>query len=161
MTSLSLAAFHLFFIAASALLGLGVGAWGVVRYAQAGDGSGLLLGVLFHDLGKTRELGAMPANDYTDEGRLVGHVVIGWEMVREGCAAIEDFPADLRTRLDAGGVLPWFAGERTPDLPQALPVFFGIPLEDLGDERLCRASPPPETRSSKSYGRVRSSWRGS
>lgn len=40
---------------------------------------------------------------------------------------------------DAGVVLPWFAGERTPDLPRARPVFFGIPLEDLGGERLCRA----------------------
>ncbi|HSG39063.1 MAG TPA: OB-fold nucleic acid binding domain-containing protein, partial [Thermoanaerobaculia bacterium] len=32
----------------------------------------VLIGVLFHDLGKLRELGAMPANDYTLEGRLVG-----------------------------------------------------------------------------------------
>lgn len=60
----------------------------------------VLLGVLFHDLGKIRELGAMPANDYTTEGRLVGHVVIGWDMVRERCAAIPDFPDDLRLHLE-------------------------------------------------------------
>ncbi len=35
----------------------------------------ILIGVLFHDLGKIRELGAMPVNDYTVEGRLVGHVI--------------------------------------------------------------------------------------
>lgn len=60
----------------------------------------LLLGVLFHDLGKLRELGAMPANDYTLEGRLVGHVVIGRDLLRERCAAIPDFPRDLELLLE-------------------------------------------------------------
>ncbi len=60
----------------------------------------VLLGVLFHDLGKTRELGAMPANDYTLEGRLVGHVVIGRDLLRERCAAIPGFPADLQLLLE-------------------------------------------------------------
>jgi 3'-5' exoribonuclease len=60
----------------------------------------LLLGVLFHDLGKILELGAMPANDYTLEGRLVGHVVIGRDLLRERCAAIPGFPADLQLQLE-------------------------------------------------------------
>jgi len=60
----------------------------------------LLLGVLFHDLGKIRELGAMPVNDYTVEGRLVGHVVIGRDLLVERCAAIPDFPRDLQVQLE-------------------------------------------------------------
>ena len=60
----------------------------------------VLLGALFHDLGKIRELGAMPLNDYTKEGRLIGHIVIGRDMVRERCAAIPDFPADLQLLLE-------------------------------------------------------------
>lgn len=60
----------------------------------------ILVGVLFHDLGKLRELGAMPANDYTLEGRLVGHVVIGRDLLLERCRAIEDFPADLQLHLE-------------------------------------------------------------
>jgi 3'-5' exoribonuclease len=60
----------------------------------------MLLGVLFHDLGKLRELGAMPANDYTLEGRLVGHVVLGRDLLRDRCAAIPDFPDDLRLLLE-------------------------------------------------------------
>ena len=60
----------------------------------------LLLGVLFHDLGKLHELGAMPVNDYTLEGRLVGHVVIGRDLLRERCAAIPGFPADLQLLLE-------------------------------------------------------------
>ena len=36
-------------------------------------------------------------------------------------------------------LVPWYAGERTPDLPQAAPVTFGFDLEDLSPARLCRA----------------------
>lgn len=60
----------------------------------------LLVGILFHDLGKVIELGAMPANDYTLAGRLVGHVVIGRDLLRERCAAIPDFPEDLALHLE-------------------------------------------------------------
>ena len=60
----------------------------------------VLLGVLFHDLGKLQELGAMPANDYTLAGRLVGHVVLGRDLLRERCAAIPGFPDDLRLLLE-------------------------------------------------------------
>jgi len=60
----------------------------------------LLVGVLFHDLGKLRELGAMPRNDYTEPGRMVGHVVIGRDLLRERCAALPGFPADLQLHLE-------------------------------------------------------------
>src|SRR5437763_1131794 len=56
----------------------------------------MVVGVLFHDLGKVQELGAMPANDYTKEGRLVGHIVLGRDLLRERCAAIPGFPAELQ-----------------------------------------------------------------
>lgn len=69
------------------------------HYAEL-DRDLLLLGVLFHDLGKLIELGAMPANDYTPAGRLVGHVVIGRDLLRERIAAIPDFPADLALELE-------------------------------------------------------------
>lgn len=60
----------------------------------------LLIGVLFHDLGKIRELGPMPVNDYTLEGRLIGHVVISRDLLRERAAAIPELPQDLRLRLE-------------------------------------------------------------
>ena len=60
----------------------------------------LVLGVLFHDLGKTLELGAMPGSDYTREGRLGGHIVIGRDLVRELAGEIAGFPADLRLQLE-------------------------------------------------------------
>jgi 3'-5' exoribonuclease len=60
----------------------------------------LLLGVLLHDLGKIEELGAMPYNDYTPVGRLVGHVVIGRDLLRERIAAIPGFPPALALALE-------------------------------------------------------------
>jgi len=60
----------------------------------------VLIGVLFHDLGKLVEIGAMPVNDYTTLGRLVGHVVIGRDLLRQQCDAIEEFPAELRLHLE-------------------------------------------------------------
>ena len=60
----------------------------------------VLVGILFHDLGKLVEIGRMPNNEYTTEGRLVGHVVIGRDLLRDRCAAIEDFPVDLMLHLE-------------------------------------------------------------
>ncbi len=73
---------------------------GVCRHYRDLDRDLVLLGALFHDLGKLRELGAMPANDYTVEGRLIGHVVLGRDLLRERCAAIPDFPDELRLLLE-------------------------------------------------------------
>jgi 3'-5' exoribonuclease len=69
------------------------------HYAEL-DRDLILIGVLFHDLGKLQEIGAMPVNDYTTVGRLVGHVVIGRDMLRECCRQIPDFPTDLQTHLE-------------------------------------------------------------
>ena len=64
------------------------------------DRDQVLLGVLFHDLGKIHEIGAMPANDYTPVGQLVGHVVLGRDMLREAAAQVPDFPDDDLLRLE-------------------------------------------------------------
>lgn len=60
----------------------------------------LLLGAaLFHDIGKTRELSEFPKNDYTDEGQLLGHIVIGTIMLEEKIREIPGFPATLAFEL--------------------------------------------------------------
>jgi 3'-5' exoribonuclease len=43
----------------------------------------LLIGVLLHDIGKTRELGWDPVLVYTDEGQLLGHIHLGMEILHE------------------------------------------------------------------------------
>lgn len=59
----------------------------------------LLTAAMCHDIGKTRELSAFPENDYTDEGQLLGHIVIGAQMIAEKAAGIEGFPPVLLTEL--------------------------------------------------------------
>ncbi len=54
----------------------------------------LLVGVVLHDLGKVRELTYAHSLDYTDEGRLLSHIVIGLEMVDEKIKSLSDFPRD-------------------------------------------------------------------
>jgi 3'-5' exoribonuclease len=55
----------------------------------------LLAGGILHDVGKVYELSYDIAFDYTDEGRLVGHIVMGTEMVEERIAQIKGFPKEL------------------------------------------------------------------
>lgn len=59
----------------------------------------LLTAAMFHDIGKTRELAPFPENDYTDEGQLIGHIIIGAQMVEERIATMQGFPKKLENEL--------------------------------------------------------------
>lgn len=59
----------------------------------------LITAALLHDVGKTRELSDFPLNDYTDEGQLIGHIVIGAQMVHDLVKEIPDFPVKLENEL--------------------------------------------------------------
>ena len=59
----------------------------------------LLTAGLFHDIGKVKELSAFPENDYTDDGQLLGHIIIGTEMVSERIRQIPGFPEKLAAEL--------------------------------------------------------------
>lgn len=59
----------------------------------------LVAGALLHDVGKVREMTYLRSFDYTDEGKLLGHITIGVEMVQERIAAIPGFPAELAMLL--------------------------------------------------------------
>ncbi len=59
----------------------------------------LLTGALLHDVGKVREMTYLRSFDYTDEGKLVGHITIGVEMLHEKISAIEGFPVELAMLL--------------------------------------------------------------
>lgn len=59
----------------------------------------LLTAAMFHDMGKTKELSAFPENDYTDDGQLLGHIIIGTEMIGERIRTIPGFPDKLTSEL--------------------------------------------------------------
>ncbi len=59
----------------------------------------LIAAALFHDIGKTKELSEFPENDYTDDGQLLGHIVIGTIMVDEQIKTIPGFPARTASEI--------------------------------------------------------------
>jgi 3'-5' exoribonuclease len=71
----------------------------VLRLYPAINADLLRTGALLHDVGKLREYAWARDIDYTDEGRLVGHIVIGAEMVSGAMAQLPDFPEELRLRV--------------------------------------------------------------
>ncbi|MDL2274963.1 HD domain-containing protein [Desulfosarcina sp. OttesenSCG-928-G10] len=64
-----------------------------IHYENDGvDRDLLLAGVILHDVGKLREMTYTTHIDYTDEGRLLSHIVIGLSMVDEKLKTLPDFP---------------------------------------------------------------------
>ncbi len=64
------------------------------------DRSLLIAGALLHDVGKVEELAMdLALIDYTAQGRLKGHLVMGSEMVAMAARSIKDFPLELLTQL--------------------------------------------------------------
>ncbi len=59
----------------------------------------LITAALFHDMGKTRELSLFPLNDYTDDGQLLGHIMMGAEMIHDAIRQIPGFPTKLESEL--------------------------------------------------------------
>lgn len=59
----------------------------------------LLTAAICHDIGKVREISPFPENDYTNEGQMLGHIVMGAQMIGERAAKIEGFPKDLLMQL--------------------------------------------------------------
>jgi 3'-5' exoribonuclease len=66
------------------------------HYPEA-DADLLLSGAVLHDVGKLQELSYERSLGYTDEGQLLGHILIEYELVAKKMDAIEGFPPALRT----------------------------------------------------------------
>jgi 3'-5' exoribonuclease len=63
------------------------------------DGDLLLTGAILHDIGKTEELSFERNIDYSDQGRLLGHIVLGVMMLEKKLSLIKDFPPELAIRI--------------------------------------------------------------
>lgn len=55
----------------------------------------LICGALLHDVGKVAELSYRRSFDYTDEGKLLGHIIIGVQMIEDRVRKLPEFPAEL------------------------------------------------------------------
>jgi 3'-5' exoribonuclease len=71
----------------------------VVKHFPSVDADLVLVGCFLHDIGKVRELSARKSITYTTEGRLIGHISLGYEMLVERIHALPDFPVELAMLL--------------------------------------------------------------
>ncbi len=100
------------------------------------DADLLMTGVILHDVGKIREYSYDSAIDHSYDGRLLGHIVMGYELVRDRIATIADFPEELK-RLVLHMVLAHhghldFGSPKTPKFAEAFIVY----MLDNMDSRL-------------------------
>ena len=59
----------------------------------------LVTGAILHDIGKTVEFNYSRTIDYSDRGRLLGHIVLGEKMVADAIARLESFPEEMKLQL--------------------------------------------------------------
>ena len=86
----------------------------------------VLAGIFLHDIGKLKGINSELEADYTDEGNLIGHIVLGRDMVRQAVQKIRGFPEDLREKvehmiLSHQGRYEWHS-PKLPAFPEALLV---------------------------------------
>jgi 3'-5' exoribonuclease len=61
----------------------------------------IIAATILHDIGKLRELEYHPIEArYTKDGRLIGHILMGRDMVREAAKTIDDFPVETLLLLE-------------------------------------------------------------
>lgn len=102
------------------------------HYGGGIDRDLLIAGALVHDIGKVREIGLAGGFPYTDEGKLLGHIVIGIEMVREAARRVPDLSEErllLLLHLVAShqGKYEW----QSPKIPMTLEALLLHYVDDL------------------------------
>lgn len=104
----------------------------VVQNYRGIDVDLLLIGGFLHDIGKVYEFSFDRAIDYTDEGQLLGHLVMEVELVEKKIAAIPEFPPELTMLVKHMLVSHHGAYEfGSPKLPQTLEAVILHSLDDL------------------------------
>lgn len=92
----------------------------------------VLAGAILHDLGKVKELADPAAPELTVPGQLLGHIVLGWEMVREAARDLEFSDPGLLLQLEhiilSHHGSQEFGSPVPPKTPEALLVYY---LDDL------------------------------
>ena len=84
----------------------------------------LVATAMLHDVAKVKELSQFPMNEYTDDGQLLGHIVMGSEMVHEAASKIEDFPKTLESLIKHSILAHHGEYEfGSPELPKTIRAF--------------------------------------
>lgn len=117
-------------------------------YYPAVDRDLLLAGAILHDVGKVRELSWDRVFDYTDAGRLLGHITLGALLTEERIRALPGFPEELARRLlhcilSHHGELEW-GSPRRPKTLEALILHYAEDLDGKVNSFLSFAESHPD-----------------
>ncbi len=94
----------------------------------------VVAGAVLHDIGKLIELNVVgPETTYSARGKLIGHILLGRDIVRESACKIQDFPPEILLRLEHIIVshqnLPEWGSPVAPHTPEALIVHYADDLD--------------------------------
>lgn len=102
----------------------------------------LLASAVLHDVGKVRCYTVTTTISESVPGRLMGHIVIGAQMVEEACTGCPSFPDELKTKLVHMVLASHGSNEKgspaVPSIPEALALNFADEM-DAKLERFIRA----------------------
>jgi len=106
---------------------------GIAKHYPAIDRDLVLTGALLHDMGKTLEYSYDRGIKVTTEGRLLGHIILGIELLSEEIAKIPAFPRELRSKLvhiitSHHGKYEWQSPKR-PKLREALVIHYADAMD--------------------------------
>lgn len=93
----------------------------------------LITMALLHDIGKVREYTYNRVIEYTDEGKLLGHIAIGLEMIDQKIKSLDNFPPDLElmikhTHLSHHGHFE-FGSPKLPSILTAIALHYADEME--------------------------------
>ena len=102
------------------------------------DGDLLMTGAILHDIGKIYELSYERGFSYSDEGQLLGHMLIAVRMIGDKLRELPDFPPRLRSLVEHmiishHGQLE-FGSPKTPVFPEAMLLHY---LDDMDSKMEC------------------------
>ncbi len=93
----------------------------------------LVSGALLHDLGKLRELRALPSSGYTTEGQLLGHIVLGMQIITREAAEVAAFADDrlllLQHLIASHQGKPEWSSPKVPQLIEAMILHYADDLD--------------------------------
>ncbi len=93
----------------------------------------LLAGALLHDIGKLEELSVEGGSRYTPEGRLIGHIVLGWGIVRDHARRLGKLPEGFLLQLEhlilSHQGQPEWGAVKSPMTPEALLLHYADDMD--------------------------------
>ena len=99
-----------------------------IRHYPSLDRDLALAGILLHDIGKVKSINDDLVPDHTDEGRLIGHIVLGRDIVIETAGAMKKIPEDILIKLEhiilSHQDSPEKGSVTSPKFPEALFVHY-------------------------------------